>query len=287
MKTRILGNFFLPLIVSLTAACGSDSSDEDSQYVEITAASRCALSVSGAGPNPDNCMLEKIEGGSYVTDQNTIHLSGTSSDPEDTGCPEPTTFDEAFIPCFPISPYNYQMSWTNSTNGASGNGQVRFKCCVYNFVGWSTYDVTGVTIGYADPKGIPLEMGSNTIQVTATNSGLIGEAKITVTRVVDVTPPTVHSVEPEPGGTYTSRIVVYFSEQLDPASIVTALNVVDGNAQPVPGTSEFDPLKLKVVWRPQSALSPATSYTARISGVTDFAPNTMIDAYEWSFMTRP
>jgi hypothetical protein len=232
-------------------------------------------------------MLEKIEGGSYVTDQNTIHLSGTSSDPEDTGCPEPTTFDEAFIPCLPVSPYNYQMSWTNSTNGASGNGQVKFVGFSYSSVGWSTYDVTGVTIGYADPKGIPLEMGSNRVQVTTTNSGLNGNAEITITRVVDVTPPTVHSVDPEPGGTYGWRIVVYFSEQLDPASVITAISVVDDNAQSIAGTSEYDPLKLKVVWRPQSPLIRGSSYTARISGVTDWAPNVMIDTYEWSFTTRP
>jgi hypothetical protein len=290
MKTRILGNFFLLLIVSLTAACGSgDSSDKDNQYVEITSAFRCAISVSGPGPVPDNCRPEKIEGGSYVTDQNTIHLSGTSPNPEDDGCPEPTNFDEAFIPCGgSIFPLNYQMRWTNSTNSASGNGQVWFVRLFYGSVAWSTYDVTGVTIGYADPNGIPLKMGSNRVQVTTTNSGLNGDAEITITRVVDVTPPTVHSVNPEPGGTESvGGIVIYFSEHLDPASVITAISVVDENNQPVAGTSEYDPLKLKVVWLPQLPLTRGSSYIARIAGVTDWAPNVMIDTYEWSFTTQP
>jgi hypothetical protein len=280
MKTRILGNFFLPLIVSLTAACGSgDSSDKKSQFVEITSASRCAIRQGAA--TPDNCMSEKIEGGSYVTDQNAIHLRGISSAVEDDGCPEPTLGLGGPI-CFPTFPYNYGMGWINSTNGASGNGNVAFIRLPNDPVGWSTYDPKGVTIGYADPKGVPLEMGSNTIQINTGNSGLRGNAQITITRVVDVTPPTVHHID-----TYRSRIVVFFSEQLDPASIVSAINVFDINAQPIPGTSEFNPLKLEAIWRPQSNLSPASSYTARISGVTDWAPNVMIDPYEWSFTTRP
>lgn len=226
-------------------------------------------------------MPEKIEGGSYVTDQNTIHLRGISSAVEDDGCPEPTLGLGGPI-CIPTFPYNYGMSWINSTSGASGNGDVAFIGLPYDPVGWSTYDPAGVTIGYADPKGVPLEMGSNTIQINTGNSGLRGNAQITITRVVDVTPPTVHHID-----TYRSRIVVFFSEQLDPASIVSAINVFDINGQPIPGTSEFNPLKLEAIWRPQSNLSPSSSYTAQISGVTDWAPNVMIDPYEWSFTTLP
>lgn len=274
----------LVVTVILVSACGGGGSDKKEQVVKINFASRCAINLGGA--SPDNCMPEKIEGGSYVTDQNAIHLSGTSSSAEDDGCPEPTLGLGGPI-CFPTFPYNYGVRWINSRNDASEIGDVAFLVpglpgLPNDPVRWTTYDSAGVTIGYADPKGVPLEMGSNTIQITTSNSGLNGNAKITITRVVDVTPPTVHHVDP-----YRSRIVVFFSEQLDPASVVSAINVFDTNAQPIPGTSEFNPLKLEAIWRPQSNLSPATSYTARISGVTDFAPNTMIDTYEWPFMTRP
>jgi len=225
-------------------------------------------------------MSEKIEGGSYLTDQNTIHLIGISSATEDDGCPEPTIFGP---PCIPSFPFNYSVGWINSSNDANGRGEVAFLLVPLGPVGWRTYNFFNVSIG----KGIPLEMGSNLIRVTTSNSGLIGNAEITITRVVDVTPPTVHHVDPEPGGTYGFRILVYFSEQLDPASVVGAINVFDKNTQPIPGTSEFDPLKLIATWRPQSALSPDSSYTARVSFVTDWAPNVMINPYEWSFMTRP
>jgi hypothetical protein len=270
------GSVLMVFAFSLTA-CGGGS-DEMSQFVNITSTSRCAISVPVG--KPDNCMPENIDGGSYVTDQNTIHLSGTASAAEDDGCPEPVFFGP---PCIPSHP-PYRVSWVNSSNAASGNAEVAFILLDATLpVSWRTYNPFNTAIG----KGIPLEMGSNLIQVTTSNSGLKGNAEITITRVVDVTPPTVHHVVPEPGGTYSFAILVYFNEQLDPASVVSAINVFDNNTQPIPGTSEFNPLRLEAIWRPDSALSPASSYTARISGVTDWAPNVMIDPYEWSFTTRP
>ena len=287
MKPKLSSNIYLFLCISLLAACGGGGGNNN-QWVEITGASRCAIGVEVG--KSDNCMGEKIEGGSYVTDQNAIHLFGSSSVTEDDGCPEPTIFGPTCVPTFP---YNYGVRWINSSNDASGIGEVAFLG-VPGFLGfpnepvrWTIYDPTSVGLGYVDPKGVPLEMGSNTIRVTTTNSGLNGNAEITITRVVDVTPPTVHHVTPEPGGTYNSRVSVYFSEQLDPSSVVSAIIVFDENAQPLPGTIEFDPLKLVVIWRPQSPLIRGSSYTARISDVTDWAPNVMIDLYEWSFTTQP
>jgi hypothetical protein len=259
---------------------GGSGSDEKEQFVSIILASPCRIRRPGSQEAVDNCMPKEIEGSSYVTDQNTTHLSGTVSAPEIGNCPGAGPFEI----CFTYTPPSVQ--WMNLTNDASGNCDVpSFPEPLVN-VSWDTYDFVGVTIG-ADPNGIPLELGLNTIQISASNFGSNGNATITITRVVDVTPPTVHHVDPEPGGTYGPRLVVlvYFSEQLDPASVVNAINVFDENAQPVPGTSEFDPTKLEVAWRPQSPLIRGSSYIARISGVTDWAPNVMIDPYEWSFTT--
>ena len=235
----------LVVTVILVSSCGGSGSDKKSQVVNITSALRCAFRPGVFIVIPDNCMPEKIEGGSYVTDQNTIHLFGTASATEDDGCPEPT-FE--LIICIPTSPVNYGVSWINSRSDASGNGEVAYIGLSNDPVGWTTYDPTGVTLGYADPKGFPLEMGSNTIQITTSNSGLNGNAKITITRVVDVTPPTVYSVDPIPDGTYQRMgVTVYFSEQLDPTSVTTALLVVDDIGQPILArTVEFDPRYLTV-----------------------------------------
>lgn len=74
-------------VIALTLVSCGGGSDEMSQFAKITSTSRCAFSVPVG--KPDNCMLEKFEGDSYVTDQNTIHLSGISSATKDDGCPEP------------------------------------------------------------------------------------------------------------------------------------------------------------------------------------------------------
>lgn len=281
----------LAIAVVLLSACGSSGS-EDEEEVLIGAAWRCALSVPdrviGLPPQPPaNCEAASISGASMQTDQRNIHLSGSSFEPKSDNC---STHSDPFVPCLPFVPGSYTVSWINETTNASGTasrGYGNIGTGFANVVNWNSYNATAVALQNADPKGIALQMGANTIRVTATNSGARGEAVVTINRVVDVTPPTVHSVVPEDGGTYTFVVEVRFSEQIDPASIVTALNVVDDLAQPVAGTSEYDPLKLKLTWRPNAALSPATTYTATLDGITDFAPNVMLNPYQWSFTTRP
>jgi hypothetical protein len=273
MKTKFLGNFSLFLFISLTAACGGsgggDGGDERSGTVEITDAYRCAVQDYGSN---DHCVSEKIEGDRLETDQSAIHLSGLSFAARVRLCPEPTSFDQLY--CLPT--HNYGVTWINLTNGASWDASIRYQNQItkVDIVSWNTYNRS-----YADIyKGIPLKKGPNTIRITATNWSFIREAEITITRVVDVTPPIVHSHALSWRG-----LEVFFTEQLDPASVVTSIRVVDENGQPVPGTIRYDPRRLRVVWGAESSLNKDITYTARISGVTDWAPNVMIDPYEWSF----
>jgi hypothetical protein len=285
IKQKLNKNIFLFLFIfSLVACGGSGSGGEDkAQVVTIVSASRCANDVPPG--EPDNCMAEQILDGKYETDQIAIHLFGTSPPAEDDGCPDPVLTLGGPV-CVPNYSLSYSVNWINKKSDVTGGGDPKFiglQAEDFGFVRWRTYDFFNTAVN----KGIPLEFGQNRIRITTTNSGLVGNAEITVTRVVDVTPPTVQYVDPEPGGTYGFRIVAYFDEQLDPASVIGAISVFDEDANPIAGTSEFDALRLEASWRPQSALSPASSYTARISGVTDWAPNTMITPYEWSFTTRP
>jgi len=147
MKMQPYKIILLFLFTTALAACGGGS-DKTPQVVEITSATRCTYSV-GVG-EPNNCMPEKIEGGSYITDQNTIHLIGISSATEDDGCPEPTIFGP---PCIPSFPFNYSVGWINSSNDANGRGDVAFtgRFLINDPVRWSTYNFFNVSIG----KGIP------------------------------------------------------------------------------------------------------------------------------------
>lgn len=270
--------------ITLAAGCGGGSSDrqDKAQVVTITSASLCAHTVNQE--KADNCLVEQIQEGKYETDQIVIHLSGTSPPAEDWGCPEPELTLGGPI-CVPNYESAYSVEWVNTKNDANGFGDPDFiglQSDGFGFVSWRTYDFFNTTIG----KGVPLEVGPNLIRITTTNSGFVGNAEITVTRIIDVIPPTLHSVVPEPDGT-GSRISVYFREQIDPASLVGAISVVDVSDQLVPGTTEYDAVRLKATWQPLSTLNPGSFYTARVSGITDWAPNTMIAPYEWSFTTPP
>ena len=285
--SRIFPVAALTAAITLVSGCGGGSSDREdkAQVVTITSASRCAHSVQPG--QPDNCLVEQIQGDKYETEQIIIHLSGTSSPAEADGCPEPELNLGGPI-CIPNYEPAYSIKWINTKNDANGFGDPEFiglQSDGFGFVRWQTYDFFNTAIG----KGIPLEIGPNLIRISTTNSGLIGIAEITVTRVVDVTPPTVFRVVPEPGETSGSRnrVTVYFEEQIDPASLVGAISVFDSMARAVPGTTEYDPLRLKVTWRPDTPLNSASAYIARVSGVTDWAPNVMLAPYEWSFTTRP
>ena len=276
----------LLVAISFVSGCGGGSGGGEKdkpQSITIKYASRCVVDPIHIFPDlgPSTCMTEAIEGNSYTTDQGSIHLYGIASKAVDDGCPKPSS---DYGICIPHAPRNYIVSWTNSRNQANGKGKVAFF-----FIGseespvkWNTYGSNAY-----DAKAIPLGMGSNDIHINTSNSGYEGNTTFRITRVVDVIPPKVQNVDPKPGGTYGFRIVVNFNEQLDPASLVGAINVFDQDASPIPGTSEFNAGTLEAIWQPESALKPAYSYTARISGVTDQAPNTMIEPYVWSFTTSP
>ena len=282
------------LIVSACSSGGGDDEDNE-QIVTVASASRCGVWPVSEVNDPvnatDNCRFEAIAGTTYETDQPVIHLFGTSPAAEEDGCPEPGLTLGGPV-CTPtLFPIDYRLSWINESNGVSGTGDARLQqsgIAIFGPLRWRSYDSFDFN-NTAIETGIPLNMGPNRIEVTTTNSGLIGSTQVTVTRVLDVTPPTVFRVDPEPDETraFASRIEVYFDEQIDPASLVGAISVFDSMAQPVSGSVEYSALRLRATWRPDTDLDPASTYTARVTGITDLAPNVMLAPFEWSFTTRP
>jgi hypothetical protein len=283
------------LFALLAGGCGGGGGGGDEQNsgpVSITFASRCSISLEGIdfglAEIPDNCEIASIDGEIFETDQSVIHLAGSSFGPESDNCSNPPLSLGGPV-CLPIFPGG-NVQWENLSNGGSGVGSSGyhvigfwdpdwfiFPTAAQGRAGWSTHDaLTGST-------GIALEMGANTIRVSVEIQNHSGASTITVIRVADVTPPSVYIVEPEPDGIYYFRVVVSFTEQLDPESATNALRVVDSNGQPATGTTVYDPLKLTLVWRPAPALSQGAVYTARLSDVADVAGNTMPGSYEWSF----
>jgi methionine-rich copper-binding protein CopC len=102
----------------------------------------------------------------------------------------------------------------------------------------------------------------------------------------DTTPPTVVSRSPGPGATgagLTTNVTATFSEPVDGASIVFELR--DGANAVVPSSVSYDGAARTVRLAPSSPLVPGATYTARLSGATDAAGNTMAGPDSWSFST--
>ena len=287
MRTLVL----LPALLAFIAAGCGGGGEPQLGPVNITVASSCSVNVAWASPLtlqkfPDNCSVWRIDDSNFETDQSVIHLSGSSFAPESNNCP-PSSIGGP--PCIPVFPGN-NVRWANSSNGvaASGVGGYAVPASLelaepgwylvgtIDWAGWSTQSDSYRT-------GIQLQMGANSIRVSVEDADHIGSREITVTRVVDTTPPSVYGVDPAPDGTYYWRIVVYFAEQLDPERVAGSLEVFDSNGQPVAGTIVYDPLKLNLEWWPESSLTGGAAYSARLSNIADLAGNTMITPYEWSF----
>ncbi len=283
--TVLLGSFVL-----LVGGCGGGGSDgQQPEAVNITSALRCSIGMGGFDLGmvtiPANCGVASIDGDSFETDQSFIHLSGSSFGPESDNCSNPPLIG---VPtCIPIFPGSI-VHWENLSNGASGSGSSGYHIIGFWDPDWFIFSTYPDGAGWSTrndsyPAGIPLEMGANSIRVSVDDADNSGIDEITVVRVTDVTPPSMYKVDPEPGGTYYFRVLVYFTEQLDPSDVTNTLQVVDSNGIPTPGVTEYDPLKLTLVWRPAAPLSRGASYTVRLSDIADLAGNTMINPYKWSF----
>lgn len=104
----------------------------------------------------------------------------------------------------------------------------------------------------------------------------------------DNTPPSIAATDPASGANNVSTnasIHVYFSEEMDPASITTNTFYVTDSG----GTT----LQSQITYANKTAavvlfghLDEQGSYTATVSGnVTDFAGNPLGSDYSWSFQT--
>lgn len=285
MKAHALVPALLPFIA---AGCGGGGEPMRGP-VNITAASSCSVNMASAvawslDKFPDNCPVWQIDGSSFETDQSVIHLSGSSFAPESNCKP-----NIGGPPCLPAFPGN-NVRWENNSNGLAGSGAGSYAVLAtvalpqpgwylvgtLEVAGWSTQNATYQT-------GIPLKMGANSIRVSVEDRDHIGSSEITVTRVVDTTPPTVYSVDPAPNGTFYYRVLIYLAEQLDPQRVAGTLEVVDSNGQPVAGAIVYDALKLTLEWRPGASLTPGATYSARLSNIADLAGNTLTTPYAWSF----
>lgn len=172
------------------------------------------------------------------------------------------------------------VTWSNTTTGDSGAAlQTPHYGWLFQFF----------LSGHSWSASIPVVLGSNDITVTATDpSGNLGRATITVTRVLDTTPPTITSTTPTSGAlgvAVDGAIQARFSEPVQSSTVDTAsFFVVDSNGVPVSGmVSSSGSI---ATFTPSSNLAPATRYTSTVTtAIRDLGGNALATQTSWNFTT--
>ena len=231
----------------------------------------CGGDGSGDAPPATNELVwitSPTSGDAYSTDRDTVSLSGGAFVPTGAECTGITG----------TMPAGYSVTWTNSTTGASGNAGFYLGCLLQVNVIWET-------------APIPLALGANAITVTARDaSGNTASDSLVVSRVADVTPPTVVSTAPMDGaiGVATNaNVVVTFSEPMDAVSVTTLGNITltDRLNNLVPATVSYASGTLSATVDPQATLAYNTLYYVKLtSNVRDTSGNALA-ATTFSFTT--
>lgn len=226
----------------------------------------------GGGDTPPESSEVRIvsptDSSTYQTDNPSISLSGASFVPTGASC----------TGIVGSMPGGYQVTWHNSTNGVTGGASFYLGCLLQVNVIWTT-------------SPIPLNLGVNTITVTATDStGHTGSDTLQVTRLADTMPPTVVSTAPADGATdvwINTSVVVAFSEDMDVLTIGTAtFRLEDDQGNPVFASVYYDEQYQRATLYPSAALAYGKTYIATVTtGAKDAAGNGLAADYSFSFQT--
>jgi Big-like domain-containing protein/Calx-beta domain-containing protein len=110
--------------------------------------------------------------------------------------------------------------------------------------------------------------------------------------VVAVSPLAGETVEaPATGpadGLFLPVVKAYFSEPLDPATVVDGSLVLEAAGVPVSGNVALDATTNRILFLPSEALTRGTEYTAVVTtAVRDLSGNALAGEHSWSFRTFP
>ena len=169
-----------------------------------------------------------------------------------------------------------RVSWANTSTGESGDASHYVECSL-------------ILCLHVWGASIPLAMGANAIQVTASDdAGNSGSDAVTVTRLPESVPPTITSTFPPNGATgiaFDSLITVLFSEDMDGSTISPATVLLEdrfGNRVESAVLSSGRSATLN----PTVKLAGSTTYRATVTtGARDLAGNALATAYSWLFTT--
>ncbi len=156
-----------------------------------------------------------------------------------------------------------------------------------------TVTYTGVTATFAPSSNLAASAG-HTATITTGARDLAGNAlaanfvwSFTTGTIPDTTPPLVTFTSPASAATgvpINTKVLVTFSEAMDPLTITTATFTLMQGTTSVSGTVTF--ASRTATFNPASNLAASTVYTATITaGVKDLAGNVLAANFVWSFTT--
>lgn len=138
----------------------------------------------------------------------------------------------------------------------------------------TAYNAT-LTTGAASSTGVPLAAGYSFSFITRDSSDT---SAIKVYETIPAANQAAVAVD--------ATVKIVFTEGADPTTVNTKDVLVSNlNGSPVTGTVTYDIVTNYATFTPLSPLSPGTTYTVTITGVTDLAGQPMAQPYSFSFTT--
>ncbi len=210
----------------------------------------------------------------YQTDSSTLEMSGSAFVPTGSLC------QCSGLACLfgrgTVAP-GYELTWTNTRTGVSGDAPFYLGCLLQVRVIWNAL--------------VPLAAGDNLIRVDAVDAdGNRGEATLMVTRLPDTTPPRVASIDPVDGAGgigINVSVSIRFNEPMNAAGIDTgSLRLGDANGAPVAAAVTAGSDANTWLITPLQALDFASRYQITVTtAVSDLAGNPLSAPVSASFTT--
>ena len=204
-------------------------------------------------------------------------VTGSAPGPGATGIPVTTAiivnFSEAVDPSS-VTPVSFTLAKDNNPIAATvyGAGRTAILAPTAPLENGATYIVTVWSL-ITDMAGNPLPQNQNWFFTTAPRP--------------DTTAPFLVSTTPSPGRqdvAITTTVTAVFSEAIDVTSVTPVTFTLSSPSAQIAGAVSVN--GSAAVFAPNSALIPATRYTATVFGsVRDVAGNPMNSSYTWSFVT--
>jgi len=288
---------FLPIVVSMLAACGGGSGDSslptdtatptvtDDSAIMDTSSNEELISDTSAPTVTDQTSVDTSPIITVTDDSAITDTSNNELPSSDTTAPTtPTVTNQTTEDTTPV------ITGTYDSADYSGGFTVAANSVTYTLGTDSELTNSGNNWFLAIPADSEFSLGTYSIVATATDGAgnSTSDTSNNELHIHDSTSPTVSSTSPTANATAVARnstVTATFDEDIFATTVDgTSFSLMDSDSSSVTGTVSFDGATNIATFMPASDLSKLTTYTATLStGITDLVGNPMTVNYPWSF----